>query len=167
MNPFQKKVTIIITVVVIIVVLFWFSRPTEYESIRVTPESRVDDTEKGQILILYIQNTGALTAEIYSIGCAYNFTFTSDIVIPPGVEAIVSFPKAGGPVTVETISGPDGEEATCGGEAISAPSLGMLEWEEENQEEWKYDVGTSYSVQVYTRSGGYYTHEQIVRVYEY
>ena len=99
-------------------------------SLLVYPDSEVTGCKEQmhETVILHVKNDG--TVNLYVNACAIesygglenataSYTFQSDIEIPVGVEAVITFPAGGGDVVVETVSGPTGAVAGGGVYAIS------------------------------------------------
>jgi len=82
-----------------------------------------------ETFMLHLKNDG--TVHLYVNACVIDanvgvvgdvvvtYTFQSDIEIPVGVEAVITFPASGGKVGVETLSGPPGTVAGGGVYAVS------------------------------------------------
>jgi len=104
-----------------------------------------------ETVILHVKNDG--TVDLYlnacrigqtvlTYGLSVSYIFQSDIEIPVGVEAVITFPAAGGEVVVETVSGPPGAVASGGVYAIS-----------DNPDSNPLGTGGRISLLIYTRLG--------------
>ena len=120
---------IVVVAVVVAVAVYAYYLTLPRVSLLVYKDSKVTGCVKGVegLVILHVKNDG--TVDLYINACAisyYDFhwdivtyIFQSDIVIPVGVEAVITFPTSGGEVTVETLSGPPGAVASGGVYAVS------------------------------------------------
>jgi len=97
-------------------------------SLLVYPDSKVTGCKErlNETVMLHVRNDGNIDIYVNSLfiesyggleNASATYTFQSDVVIPIGVEAVITFPAGGGEVVIETISGPS--VATGGVYAIS------------------------------------------------
>ena len=121
---------IVVMVVVVAVGVYAYYLTLPRVSLLVYPDSKVTGCKEriNETVILHVKNDG--TVDLYLNACTIEsygglenasatYIFQSDIFIPVGVEAVISFPAGGGEVTVETLSGPPGAVASGGVYAVS------------------------------------------------
>jgi len=166
----SRRLLVVILVVVIVSggVVYQLTRPTEGIDIKLM----LVHSSNPQKVTMELKCTGSTAAHMYRIsgfgvsmtgqptevtGGGINYTFTEDLVVAPGSSVRVTFPSAGGDVTMETLSG---EPSTGGGAAVMEgnfpPSWGG-----------KYPVTIYSVVEIWTRSGNRYGHTVAFQSEEY
>ena len=121
---------IVVVAVVVAVAIYAYYLTLPRLSLLIYKDSKVTGCKEriNETVILHVKNDG--TVDLYINACYINcymggwsagatYIFQSDILIPVGVEAVISFPAGGGEVTVKTISGPPGAAASGGVYAVS------------------------------------------------
>lgn len=113
----SPRLLIVILCVVIasaVGIIYQFTRATEGLEIRLM----LIHGRNPQKVTIELKSTGNKPAQIYKIiGMPWgiNYTFSEDIIVPPGTSVRITFPVLGGRVILETLLG---EDATGGGIAI-------------------------------------------------
>jgi len=128
MKTYVKILVLVVAAVVAISVgVYAYFLMLPRVSLLVYPDSQVTGCKQqlNETVILHVKNDGTVelhvnaTAIYIPAGITVTYLFQTDIVIPVGVEAVISFPAGGGEVTVKTISGPPGAAASGGVYAVS------------------------------------------------
>ncbi len=123
-------VVVVAAVATIGVYVYFLTLPRT--SILVYPDTRVTGTKErlNETIILHLRNEGTEDLNINGSEIAQDtgtpetssyvtYIFQDNIIIPSGVEAVITFPAGGGKVIIETVSGPAGVAAAGGLYAIS------------------------------------------------
>ena len=145
---------IVVAAVVVAVGVYAYYLSMPRVSLLVYKDSKVTGCREriNETVILHVKNDG--TVDLYINACRIEgnigggfsvditYIFQSDIVIPVGVEAVISFPAGGGEVAVETLSGPPGAAASGGVYAAS-----------DSPEQNPFLLSVENQLWIYTRSG--------------